>query len=71
LGIRVCYKPFQTLSQMLSHPKDPVPDLHGQDVVYKIPCTYIGQTGRKLSQRLDERAVRQADFNSSALAEHA
>ena len=61
---------------MLSHPKDPVPDL--QDVVYKIPCaacssSFIGQTGRKLSQRLDEhrRAVRQADFNSSALAEHA
>ena len=61
---------------MLSHPKDPVPDL--QDVVYKIPCaacssSFIGQTGRKLSQRLDEhrRAVRQADFNSSTLAEHA
>ena len=24
-GIRVCYKPFQTLRQMLSHPKDSVP----------------------------------------------
>ena len=78
LGIRVCYKPFQTLKQTLSHPKDPVPDLQRRDVVYKIPCaacssSYIGQTGRKLSQRLDEhrRAVRQADFNSSALAEHA
>ena len=78
LGIRVCYKPFQTLKQMLSHPKDPVPDLQRRDVVYKIPCaacssSYIGQTGRRLSQRLDEhrRAVRQADFNSSALAEHA
>ena len=78
LGIRVCYKPFQTLKQMLSHPKDPVPDLQRRDVVYKIPCaacssSYIGQTGRKLSQRLDEhrRAFRQADFNSSALAEHA
>ena len=63
---------------MLSHPKDPVPDLQRWDVVYKIPCaacssSYIGQTGRKLSQRLDEHkhAVRQADFNSSALAEHA
>ena len=63
---------------MLSHPKDPVPDLQRRDVVYKIPCaacssSYIGQTGRKLSHRLDEHrhAVRQADFNSSALAEHA
>ena len=47
-------------------------------MVYKIPCascnsSYIGQTDRKLSQRLDEHrhAVRQADFNSSAWAEHA
>jgi len=47
-------------------------------VVYKIPCascpaSYIGQTGRRLQQRLEEhkRAVRSADFNSSALAEHA
>jgi len=45
--------------------------------VYQIPCascpvSYIGQTGRRLQQRLEEhkRAVRQADFNSSALAEH-
>jgi len=62
---------------MLSHPKDPEPDLQREDMVYKIPFTacnssYIGQTGKKLSQKLDEhrRAVRQADFNSSALAEH-
>ena len=78
LGIRVCYKPFQTLRQVLSHPKDPVPDLLRQSVVYRILCascnsSYIGQTGRKLFQRLDKhkRAVRQVDFNSSALAEHA
>ena len=63
---------------MLSHLKDPVPDLQRQDVVYRIHCascnsSYIGQTGRKLFQRLDEhwRDVRQVDFNSSALAEHA
>ena len=75
LGIWVCYKPFQTLKQMLSHLKDPVPDLQRRGVVYKVPCnsSYIGQTGRRLSQRLDEhrRAVRQADFNSSALVGHA
>ena len=41
LGIRVCYKPFQTLKQMLSHPKDPVPDLQRRDVVYKIPCAAL------------------------------
>jgi len=66
-------KAFQDIN-----PKDSVPDLQRRDVVYKIPCTacnnsYIGQTGRKLSQRLDERrhAVKQADFNTSALAKHA
>ena len=37
------------------------------------PASYIGQTKRRLHQRIEEhkRAVRQADFNSSALAEHA
>ena len=47
-------------------------------VVYCIPCaecpaTYVGETKRKLCKRVDEhrRAVRMADFNSSALAEHA
>ena len=46
--------------------------------VYRIPCTncprtYIGQTGRTLTQRLKEhqRAVRNADTATSALAEHA
>ena len=47
-------------------------------MVYKIPCAacpaaYIGQTGRRPCQCLGEhkRAVKDADFNSSALAEHA
>ena len=47
-------------------------------MVYKIlcaacPAAYIGQTGRRLCQCLGEhkRAVKDADFNSSALAEHA
>ena len=78
LGVRVCYRPAMTLRQMISKPKDRVPSIQKSGVVYKIPCascpaSYIGQTGRKLRQRLDEhrRAVRQADFNASALAEHA
>ena len=78
LGVRVCFRPTITLRQMLSKPKDCIPDLQRSGVVYKIPCancpaSYIGQTGRRLHQRLDEhkRAVRQADFNTSALAEHA
>ena len=78
LRIRVCFKPQRTLRQILSKPKDPTPDLERSNVVYKIPCascpaSYIGQTGRRLRQRLDEhkRAVRTADFGTSALAEHA
>ena len=62
----------------MSSPKDRIPDLQRSGVVYKTPCAvcpaaYIGQTGRRLCQRLDEhkRAVKGADFNSSALAEHA
>ena len=47
-------------------------------MVYRIPCatcpaSYIRQTGQRLCQRLEEhkRAVKVADFTSSALAEHA
>ena len=31
------YKPFQTLKQMLSHPKDPVPDLQRRPIPETIP----------------------------------
>ena len=78
LQIRVFFKPFLTLRQMVSKPKDLVPDLQRSGVVYKIHCAncpkvYIGQTKCRLSQRLTEhkRAVKAADFNSSVLAEHA
>ena len=76
--IKVCYKPYQNLRTLLSRPKDQVPDLQRSGVVYKIPCVvcskvYIGQTGRRLCQRISEhnRAVKSANFNSSTLAEHA
>ena len=78
IKVRVCFRPAVTIKQLLSHPKDPTPDLQRSGVVYRIPCSdcpasYIGQTKRRLHQRIEEhkRAVRQADFNSSALAEHA
>ena len=77
LGVRVGFRPANTLGRMLSRPKDVIPDVQKSGVVYKIPCascpaSYIGQTGRRLQQRLDEhkRAIRQADFNASPLAEH-
>ena len=71
LKIRVCFKPANTIKQLLCRPKDPTPDLCKSGVVYKIPCAncpasymYIGQTGRRLHQRIQEhkRAVRQADL---------
>ena len=78
LGVRVCFRPAITLRRMLSRPKDVIPDVQKSGVVYKIPCSgcqesYIGQTGRRLKQRFDEhkRAIKQADFNASPLAEHA
>ena len=78
MEIRVSFKPLLSIRHLVSSPKDRIPDLQRSGVVYKIPCAvcpaaYIGQTGRRLCQRLDEhkRAVKGADFNSSALAEHA
>ena len=54
LKVRVCYKPHRTLKQLLSNPKDTVPDLQKSGVVYQIPCAscsplymYFGQSGRK------------------------
>jgi len=77
LGVKVGFHPLNTLRLMLSRPKDVIPDIQKSGVVYKIPCascpaSYIGQTGRRLQQRLDEpkRAIRQTDFNASPLAEH-
>ena len=68
----------RTLKQSLVHPKDAIPDMKKSNVVYCIPCaeclaTHVGETMRELCKRVDEhmRAVRMADFNSSALAEHA
>ena len=77
LSIRVMFRPFTTLRQMLVHPKDPVPVSKRKGVVYSIPCaecprTYIGQTGRSLDLRLQEhrRALKNGDVTASAVAEH-
>ena len=78
LGVRVTFKPTITLKQLLVKPKDQVPDRERANVVYQVPCancpaTYVGQTGRRLNQRLREhrRAVESGDCANSALAEHA
>ena len=78
LRIRLCSKPYQTIGQLLSRAKDRILDLDKPNVVYRVPCadcdaSYVGQTRRRLSQRLEEhkKCVTTGDFNSSALAEHA
>ena len=62
-------KPMHTLRNILSHPKDRVPDVDKSNVVHKIGChdcnvSYVGETGRALKARLSEhrKAVEDADF---------
>ena len=78
VNVKVYFKPITTLRHTFPSPKDKPSDLQTSSVVYDIPCRdckahYIGQTGRRLSQRITEhkKAVQTADFNTSALAEHA
>ena len=59
LDIRTQFRPVTTLRNLLVHIKDPVPMEMKTGVVYQIGCqdcpaTYVGQTGRTLSQRLKE-----------------
>ena len=77
LGVRVCFKQFRTIKQLLSHQKNATPDLQRSEVVYKIPCancsaSYVGQTDTDYNNAYEEHkhTVRQADFNFSALAVH-
>ena len=78
LHIRTCFRPYRTLSNILVHPKDPVPPDQRKGVVYRIPCadcdmTYVGQTGRTIQVHREEhlRALTNIDPQTSALAEHA
>ena len=78
LHIRTCFSPFRILSNILVHPKDPVPLSQRKGVLYRIPCadcdmTYVGQTERILQFRKKEhlKALTSADPQTSVLAEHA
>ena len=75
-GFKVAMKPHRTLRQELVKPKDKVKDKHG--VVYEIKCgdcnaTYVGQTGRNLSQRVKEHhtATVNGRVEHSGIAQHA
>ena len=76
LGIEITFRPQNTLRKILSRPKDTIPITMKSGVVYQISCqdcaaSYIGQTGRNLSQRITEhrRAVKKMDTFSSAMSE--
>ena len=77
LNIQTSFAPATSLRKSLSHPQDSVPSSNKSGVVYQIPCancnkSYIGQTGRNLSQRIKEHQKAVATFNTdtSALTEH-
>ena len=75
---RVSFRPNVTLRHTLVRTKEGIPINKTTGVVYQVPCasypaTYVGQTGRRLDQRLREhcRAIDSGDCANSALAEHA
>ena len=70
LQIRTVLRPHRTLKQSLVHPKNTIPDMKKSSGLLHPD---VGETERKLCKRVDEnmRAVRMADLNVSAIAEHA
>ena len=76
-GIRTAFKNYTTLGSILTKVKDQIALERRNGVIYKINCacgdTYIGETGRTLEIRVKEhkRACVKADFEKSAVAEHA
>ena len=76
-NIKVALKPHQTIGNLFSKPKDPVPKDQARGVIYSIPCKvcdklYIGETKRKFNTPLKEHqtAVEQKHPKKSALAKH-
>lgn len=78
--IRTCFKPHQTLQQLLVHPKGPIYPSVTQKlgVVYWVPCgscsmAYVRQTSHTLDHRLKEHklALTSANSSTSTVAEHA
>jgi len=58
-GISAAVKPYNTLRNLLVHPKDKRTVGQTGECVYKIPChncssTYIGETGRSYGKRQEE-----------------
>ncbi|XP_068719627.1 uncharacterized protein [Montipora capricornis] len=76
-GIKVAFKPYQTMSQMFPKPKDQIDKEETRGPVYDIPCadcskSYGGETQRKFSTRKGkpQKAVARRQSKKSALAHH-
>ena len=76
-GIKVAFKPYQTISKMFPKPKDQMDNEDARDPVYDIPCvncskSYVGETQRKFITRKSEhqKAVARRQGEKSALADY-
>lgn len=70
-GFTTYHKPFNSIREMLVHPKDKTETLKQSGVIYHITCdtckeTYIGETARPLGTRIEEHKKQ----NTSAILEH-
>ena len=75
--MKVVFKSRQSLCSMLTKVKDPLTKEKQAKLVYQTPCscgkTYIGETVRRLENRMKEHwvACQKGALQKSALAEHA
>jgi len=58
-GVTVHLRPYNTIRASLVHPKDKVPKGEKAGLVYQVKCgdcsaSYVGETERKLNQRISE-----------------
>ena len=66
-GIKVAFKPYQTMSQMFPKPKDQLDKEETRDPVYDIPCadcskSYVGGTQRKFLTREGEHQKAKSQY---------
>ena len=73
--LKVVFKPFRTMRQMLMKVKNPVQAEKKKGVVYEVPCQdcsklYVGKTGRTLRKRISEhkQAVKRFDDKNGIAA---
>ena len=62
-GVSICFKPYQTLRQILVAPKDGTKVEDQTGVVYHIPCggcnkVYVGETKRSVGERIEEHTTK-------------